>query len=138
MTDPFAIATRLRDVASGLTGVRDARIGLNALTATPAVEVWMRDGTVVQQRAAPTQQLLERHQLEVHIYSALRPNQDEDEQRLAELARAFVDAIHAPTFDETLGGLVETTRCTRYGFDLVDRNGHAFRAVVIEVEAGEL
>lgn len=138
MTDTFAIATALRDVAGALVGVKDARVGLNALTSTPAAEVWMRDGTVIQQRASQSQQLLERHQLEVHFYSALRANQDEDEERLARLAREFIEAIHAPDFDETLGGLVETTRCTRYGFDVVERNGHAFRAVVIEIEAGEL
>lgn len=138
MTDTFAIATRIKEVASAIDGVKDARVGLNALTSTPAAEVWMRDGTITHQRASQNLQFRERHQLEVHFYSALRANQDEDEDGLARLARELVDAIHAPDFDETLGGLVETTRATRYGFDVIERNGHAFRAVVIEIEAGEL
>jgi len=138
MTNPYAIASALRDVAAGLAGVRDARVGLNALTITPAAEVWMRDGTTTTQRAAPTQQLLEQHELEIHIYSALRANQDQDEELLASIATELVNTIHSPGFDTTLGGLVETTRASRYGWDVIDRNGHAFRAVVIEIQTGEL
>lgn len=138
MTDPYAIAAALKALAASHPSVRDARIGLNALTITPAVEIWMRDGTTTTQRAAPTQQLLEQHELEIHIYSALRANQDADEALLAQIATELVNTIHSPSFDTTLGGLVETTRATRYGWDVIERNGHAFRAVLIEVQAGEL
>jgi hypothetical protein len=138
MTDPALIATALLTIARAIPGVRDARLGLNSLTLTPAVEVWMTGGSVQQQRAAPTEHLLERHTLEVHFYSSLRPNEDADELLLAGLAAAFVNAIHAPGADTTLGGLVETVRCTRYGLDVIQRNGHAYRAVLVEVEAGEL
>jgi len=138
MTDPSLIATALRDIAAAVPGIRDARLGLNSLTTTPAVEVWQTSGQVQQQRAAPTDQLLERHDLQVHIYSALRANQDDDEVLLAGLAAAFVNTVHAAGFDYTLGGLVENVRCTRYAFDLIERNGYAYRVVAVEVEAGEL
>lgn len=138
MINPATMATFLRDTAAGLPGVKDARLGMNALTLTPAVEVWMEDGDTTQQRAAGQNHIREAHTFQVVFYIPLRSNIDSDEIEMAGFVTAFVDAIHSEAFDYTLGGLVETTRCTRYAFDLIARNNRPYRAGIIGVEAGEL
>lgn len=139
MTNPAAIADALRAIAAGLPGVQESHLGpLAIIPATPAVEVLIGDGQLSQFVAGgPAAE--EQHQLTVVFLEAVTPNvATESEQRLADLTAAFIGALTAPGFDDTLGGLVERTRPTAYGFGMTTRNKRAYRTAAIRVETGEL
>jgi len=138
MTDPSIIAEALRVAAASIPGILDSQLGMNALTVTPAVEVWLEGGTVEQIRAGGNDELREIHTFQVAFYIPLQSNLSEDEIIIGGFIKAFVDKIHSAAFDYTLGGLVELTRATRYATDLVLRNNRPYRAGIIGIEAGEL
>lgn len=139
MTDPGAIGEAIRQIAAGLDGVRDSHLGpLAVIPATPAVEVLLGSGSLAQFPGGG-HAIDERHDLTVVFLEQVAPNvATTTERRLAALATAFIAALTADGFDDTLGGLVERTRPTGYSFGMTSRNNRAYRYVAVRVDTGEL
>lgn len=145
MTDPVALANALKAVALAMTDgggaalIKGGWLGLNVIpTDTPAVEVLLGDGRIDRETAGGQGSYLEQHRFEVVFIVPLTPNSDDDETAIGTLIKAFVDTIHDPAFDATLGGLTEATRCISYDTQVIRRNNRPFRAGAVGIETGEL
>jgi len=134
----LAVANALKAVAASVTGVATAAIGINqAWPSTPAVEVIPARQELTTLAAGATTQLVD-GVVFLAAYVALTRNLEEDEQALLPIVQELLEALAAPAFDRTLGGLVEDTRAVRVEFDLVKREGRPYRAAVITVVVGDV
>lgn len=139
MIDPVAVAQKVKELAATLPAVKSALLGLNPITTTPAVEVVIAGGTIQALAASAGQpQSLDLVVLQVLFYVPLSDSLEEDEITLGTLIRDFVQLLHDPATDDTLGGLVEQTLATAYELNVTERNGLKFRAAEVVVEAGLL
>jgi hypothetical protein len=138
MTDPVAIANALKAHAGAITGVVSARLGLDSsIPATPAAEVVLGTGQVQIATAGGQGTYQADHTMAVIFYVPLSGNGEEDETEVGRLVKAFIDRVHAPDFDYTLGNLVGATRATAYEFDVTERNNSSYRIGTVIVEADE-
>lgn len=134
----LAVANALKAVAAGVTGVATAAVGINqAWPSTPAVEVIPARQELGTLAAGATSQLVD-GVVFLAVYVALTRNLEADEQTLLPIVRELLEALAAPAFDRTLGGLVEDTRAVRVEFDLVKRENRLYRSALVEVVVGDV
>lgn len=134
----LGVANALKAVAASVTGVVTAVIGINqAWPSTPAVEVIPARQELATLAAGATTQLVD-GVVFLAAYVALTRNLEADEQVLLPIVQELLEALAAPAFDRTLGGLVEDTRAVRVEFDLVKRENRLYRAAVITVVVGDV
>ena len=140
MRDPVAIAKKLIAEVEKDGTLVNVQLGANMLAqGTPAAEVWLDGGDINRQRASQMDSHLEVHRFTIGFFTALTENLAGDEEAIGTVVTSFVNRIEDDTeFDHTLDGLVENVAVGGYDFQIVRRNGYAFRVGIVDVQAGEL
>ena len=138
MMDLLAVADALKAVALEVPGVKVAALGINqSWPQTPAAEVILADGDISMEVAGGSS-FLEQSRVQIVFYVPLTNNLEADERELIPLLQGFVDSIHDPAFDYTLGGLVENLRAVNFTFTVTARNRRSYRAAALTLLVGEL